>query len=74
MKMELIFDSENANDRVEYQHAVNGAKMAAAIHDLDSFLSARVMYMEPAIEAEEVRKMLRRFLADQGIIFDNMIF
>lgn len=74
MQANLIFDLDNLNDQIEYQHAVNGAKLAASIHDFDQYLFALLRDGQSSVEIGHMRDMLRNFIADQGLVLDEIIF
>lgn len=75
MKAKLIFDLSDPDDRIEHQHAMNGSRLACAIHDYDQWLRAVAKYEgKEKIDIGEARSKLRDFIEGQGLVFDNIIY
>lgn len=79
MKATLEFDLNNveSDDRIDFQHAINGAKMHGVLWEFDQWLRSQYKYMPDNEYSEDkynayyaAREHLLKLLNEEGIKLD----
>lgn len=75
--LEFDFDKQDADDRSNFEDAVNGSKWKSSAWDMDQWLRAQYKYMpddeysEDAYNAyEKARQKLSKILYEHGLTLD----
>lgn len=74
-KMEATIKFTLPDEQVEFESAASGAKLAAILFDFDQYLRAQEKHQgRESISIEDLRRILRETMEDNGIYFEMLMF
>lgn len=73
--MEATIKFTLPDEQIEFECAANGSKAVAALHDIDTWLSAQRKHEgQTQVEIDRLRGIIRETLDDYGLSFDMIMF